>query len=92
MKDRNVFAGSVEIRCAAGSYAVKDSAKHFAVMDGEAFRFEIRHCEDKETASLSTCEAVANFNEPKIARHLRNVFEQAVKISTDHFEQPIFGF
>jgi hypothetical protein len=57
----------LEIRQATGSYAESD-ANHFAVMDEHGFRFELEH---------SKSEAVANFNEPRIARELIAAFDSA---------------
>lgn len=57
----------VEFKKARGTYAAAD-AKHFAVMDGAAFRFEVNH---------EKCHAVANFNEPDVALVLRKTFESA---------------
>jgi len=57
----------LEIKQATGSYAESD-ANHFAVMDERGFRFELEH---------SKSEAVANFNEPRIARELIAAFDTA---------------
>lgn len=64
--------GIVQIRLAAGSYRQND-AKHFAVMDGRAFRFEFDH---------ENCSAIANFNEPGVASELQTAFLAAFSMGT----------
>lgn len=60
----------LKLRQAVGSYAQK-GAKHFAVMDDCGFRFEIDH---------EATQAVANFNEPDVARELSVAFDSAFKM------------
>lgn len=57
----------LQIRFAEGAYS-KDSAKHLAVMDDLGFRFEVDH--DKT-------QAIANFNEPRVASELATAFDRA---------------
>jgi len=63
--------GRAEIRCAQGVYAT-DSANHFAVMDNDAYRFELDH---------NATKAVANFNEPRVAKDLLTAFDRAFDIA-----------
>jgi hypothetical protein len=63
-------AGALELRQAVGSYAVK-GAKHFAVMDDCGFRFEHDH---------DATQAIANFNEPDVARKLLGAFDSAFEM------------
>jgi hypothetical protein len=56
---------NMEVRCATGVYATP-TAKHFAVMDDRAFRFERDH---------SGTKAIANFNEPGTAAKLIEAFD-----------------
>lgn len=59
--------GTVQIRAATGRYST-DEAHHFAVMDNDGYRFELEH---------ANCKAVANFNEPAVARSLIDAFDKA---------------
>jgi hypothetical protein len=63
----NLAPDRVTIRKAVGSYATSD-AKHFCVMDERAFRFEFDH---------DQCSAIANFNEPEVAKRLQSAFDGA---------------
>lgn len=72
--------GSFVIRNAVGSYANND-ANHFAVMDNDGFRYELDH---------DHCKAMANFNEPKTAKKLVEVFEQAFDISAQERSEPLY--
>lgn len=63
--------GKVEVVNASGSYAEND-ANHFAVMDNDGYRFEFDH---------EKCKAVANFNEPKVAKDLISAFDKAFELS-----------
>lgn len=62
--------GDLEVRFASGVYA-SDQANHFAVMDNDGYRFELQH---------ENCQAVANFNEPRVAKNLLSVFDQAFEL------------
>ncbi|OGT89435.1 MAG: hypothetical protein A2286_06105 [Gammaproteobacteria bacterium RIFOXYA12_FULL_61_12] len=66
-----VIHGSFDIRNASGSYADAD-AHHFTVMDQDGYRFELEHEHTK---------AIANFNEPKVARNLIKAFDEAFEIA-----------
>ena len=63
--------GTFEVRCARGIYAT-DKAKHFSVMDGTGYRFEVDHAKTR---------AVANFNEPEVARDFSSAFDRAYEIA-----------
>lgn len=63
--------GRTEIRCAQGVYAT-EAANHFAVMDNDAYRYELDH---------GACKAVANFNEPRVAEQLLSVFDKAFDLA-----------
>lgn len=76
----NRVHGTFEIRNAAGSYA-SPKAHHFSVMDNDGYRFELDHDNTK---------AVANFNEPKVARNLINAFDEAFKIAGE--DSRLFSF
>lgn len=71
IRDKEMLHGTVEIRNATGSYT-KDEANHFTVMDNDSFRFETDH---------HNCKAVANFNEPKIAKKLITAFDSAFSMA-----------
>jgi hypothetical protein len=74
--------GSIEIIHATGNYA-SGEANHFAVMDNDGYRFEFDHDNTK---------AVANFNEPKVAKHLLTVFEQAYTLAKNKGHKSVFNF
>lgn len=76
-KDKNILHGAVLIKSASGSYS-KDEANHFAIMDNDGFRYETDHY---------NCKAIANFNEPNIAKKLIGVFDSAFEMENS---QPIF--
>lgn len=63
--------GKVIVQQAAGGYA-DGKAHHFAVMDNDGYRFELEH---------DTCKAIANFNEPKVAKDLMKAFDAACQLS-----------
>ena len=63
--------GALEVAFAQGSYAGEE-AKHFAVMDDRAYRFEHDHDGTK---------AIANFNEPGVAAQLVSAFDAAFVIA-----------
>lgn len=63
MRARRV--GTFDVRVADPAYAHDD---HYAVMDDGGFRFEVDHTETT---------AVANFNEPSVARELASGFDVA---------------
>lgn len=63
--------GHAEIRCASGLYA-GGKANHFAVMDNDGYRFERDH---------ASCRAIANFNEPDVAKSLIQAFDVAFDLA-----------
>jgi hypothetical protein len=70
--------GRIELRAATGSYA-RDTAHHFAVVDGVGYRFEVDH---------GTAEAIASFHEPETAKSLTAAFDEAFNLS----QQTLFDF
>ena len=71
--------GQVEIIAAEGVYST-DEANHFAVMDNDGYRFEFDHQNTK---------AVANFNEPEVAKELLSAFDSAFKLAKET-HKPLF--
>lgn len=74
--------GSVEIIAASGNYS-SGEVEHFAVMDNDGYRFEFDHDNTK---------AVANFNEPKVAKNLLKVFDQAVAFAKERGKSSLISF
>ena len=70
-KELEELHGEVKVVNATGAYADAD-ASHFAVMDNDGFRYEFDH---------DNCKAVANFNEPVIAKRLLSSFDSAFGIA-----------
>lgn len=62
---------NIQIRYAKGSYT-EDDANHFAVMDNDAFRYELDH---------NNRTAVANFNEPETAKSFIKAFDRAFDLA-----------
>lgn len=72
LKGRDIY-GEIEVLFAAGNYAEGD-AEHFAVLDKRGFRFEFDHYK---------CKAVANFNDPDIAKNLASTFDKAFLLAKE---------
>lgn len=71
MKDTHKAHGHVEIVSAVGNYA-SGEVEHFTVMDNDGYRYEFDH---------DNCKAVANFNEPTVAKKLLSVFDEAFSLA-----------